>query len=214
MDRFRNVLDTSQTDLVHRLLSHFDTTMRLHGIDYVMDGGTLIGSVLHHDRIPWDDDFDVYVHTEDRERVIRAFHKRDGYVVTTNGLYSKLWNTAFPHVANHRPWNWPFLDIGWLRHNATHMWEERSREHRYSRNIYRTSWMFPSVRRPFGPHMLSAPRDAEAVLVHRFGRRWSEMCVVNHWNHILENWRYMDAKRENTRIPCERLNITLYKTRE
>ena len=210
MNRFENVLDTYQTARVNQLLSYFDTTMRHHGIDYVMDGGTLIGSMLHHDRIPWDDDFDVYIRTEDREQVMNALHRRKmGYVVTSNGLYSKLWSSRIPHVANHRPWNWPFLDIAWLSHNATHMWEERSKEHRYSRNVYNKSWLFPSVRRPFGPHILSAPRRAEAFLNYRFGTRWSSICVANHWNHILETWRYLDATGENTRVLCREVGVPL-----
>ena len=209
MERFHDVLDTYQTKRVDELLTYFDDNMRRNGIDYVMDGGTLIGSMLHHDRIPWDDDFDVYVKTEDRDRTIRALHKRNGYVVTSNGLYSKLWSYRDPRVANRRPWNWPFLDIGWLSHNETHIWEERSKERRYGRNVYKKAWVFPSVRRPFGTHALRAPRDTDAFLNHRFGMQWSKMCVANHWNHILETWRYRDAKRENTRIPCKDLNITL-----
>ena len=207
MERFTNVLSAAEDARIHGLLHYFDETTRRHGIDYVLDGGTLIGSMLHHDRIPWDDDADVYVRSVDRKKLVHALH-RNGFVVGTNGRYSKLWSVSFPRVTNHRPWNWPFLDIGWLVQNATHSWEDRSVEKRYQRHVYPSEWLFPSVRRPFGTLMLSAPRQSERVLEYRFGRGWSGMCVVNHWNHKLETWRYNDPY-ENTRLPCDRLNVNV-----
>lgn len=207
MERFRNVLSVEDDARVVALLRHLDDACRRHDVDYVMDGGTLVGSMNHHGRIPWDDDVDVYVRAHDRRRLTRAL-QRNGFVVGSNGRYSKLWSVAFPRVDNRRPWNWPFVDIGWLVQNKTHSWEDRSVEARYRRNVYPTTWLFPSVRRPFGPLVLRAPRRSDLVLEHRFGRDWARTCVVNHWNHRTETWRYADAA-ENTRRPCGELDVDL-----
>lgn len=207
MNRFRDVLDASETARIDLLLAHLDATCRRLGVDYAMIGGTLVGSMLHHGRIPWDDDVDVYVRAWDRARLTRAL-RRKGFVVTSAGRYAKLWSTTFPRVDNHRPWNWPFVDIGWLAQNATHIWEERSAEWRYRHAVYPKEWVFPSVRRPFGAHVLSAPRRADRILRHRLGSRWSSTCVVNHWDHKLERWRYAGGA-ENTRTPCATLDVGL-----
>lgn len=208
MERFKNVLDPSEVVRVDSLLLHIDETCRRHNIDYVLDGGSLIGSMLHHDRIPWDDDFDIYIRSQDRPRATRVLHK-NGFVVSSNGHYSKLWTNYFPRVANNRPWNWPFVDIGWLNQNETHMWEHRVAEQKYKHHIYRKEWLFPSVRRPFGNLVMSAPRDAESLLNHRFGKKWSRVCVLNHWDHKLEKWRYERYPNENTYVPCNHLDVNI-----
>ena len=198
--RFRDVVSAGDMQEAYALLRHFDRACRRIGVDYAMDGGMLVGSMLHHGRIPWDDDFDAYVAASDERRLVRAL-SRDGYVVASVGPYSKLWSGRTPKVDNGRPWNWPFLDIGWLAQNRTHVWERRSVEPRYRGHVYPREWVFPSVRRPYGPLVLAAPRAAARLLAYRFGPEWARWCVVNHWDHRRERWRYA-GKEENTRLPC------------
>ena len=185
--RFAPLWRATDVDRLHQLIRHFVRTCAYLSIDYLMDGGTLVGSMMHHGRIPWDDDFDVYVRKEDAPRLLQAL-SRPPYVARSIGTYAKLWSTNPPRVDNHRDWNWPFVDIGWLLSNETHAWEERSLDPRYARNVYPKEWLFPSVPRPFDGFTLSAPRDAEAFLRHRFGSAWRERCVRNHWDHALERW--------------------------
>ena len=106
-------------NIVH-LLAHIDASFREANITYMIDGGTLIGSMLHHGRIPWDDDFDVYINAEDKEIAIEALMNTDVYdknskmpssrnsksefqvAMAPNGPYLKVWNRRIPHVDNNR----------------------------------------------------------------------------------------------------------------
>ncbi len=63
-------------EVVHRLLEVMATYFERHGIRYWLEWGTLAGSCLFGDFIPWDDDIDVAVLKEDWSRV-EAFQ---GYV--------------------------------------------------------------------------------------------------------------------------------------
>ena len=65
----------------YALLAHLDQVCNRYNIEYIMDGGMLVGSMLHHDRIPWDDDFDIYMRDSDRKKTVRAL-SINGYVVT------------------------------------------------------------------------------------------------------------------------------------
>lgn len=206
MERFTDVLTHADMQNAYTLIRHLDGACRRAGIEYAMDGGMLVGSMVHHGRIPWDDDFDVYIRWADRTRAVAALQQR-GFVVTSAGRYSKLWSTDMPRVDNQRSWNWPFVDIGWLMSNATHTWERRVADHQYRNNIYPSAWIFPSVKRPYGPLLLSAPRHADAFLTYRFGPRWAETCVANHWDHKREKWRYNSVALKDTRQACAVLGV-------
>ncbi len=49
------------------LLIEFDNICRLHGLQYFLAGGTLLGAIRHKGFIPWDDDIDVYMLRKDFE---------------------------------------------------------------------------------------------------------------------------------------------------
>lgn len=51
------------------LLVKFDEVCRRNGIQYFIDGGTLLGAVRHKGFIPWDDDIDVCMFRKDFEKL-------------------------------------------------------------------------------------------------------------------------------------------------
>jgi hypothetical protein len=197
----------SQAASMRRLMGHLHNVTTRHKITYVMDGGTLIGSLLHHGRIPWDDDLDAYINSEDEHKFIKALSTNGFLVRNWNGLYLKMWDQTLPHVRNNRKHNWPFLDVGLLVKNKTHIWERRSkREKKYSGNVYPRSMIYPPVLRPFGDLILAAPRDGEAMLTMRLGPFWRERCGcgIANWDHRLENILDQRVGDGNARIfyPC------------
>lgn len=67
------------------ILEEIDRICRKHGIDYWLDGGTLLGAVRHQGFIPWDDDIDIAMRQEDVERFVSITPKelRDGLFLQT-----------------------------------------------------------------------------------------------------------------------------------
>lgn len=192
LQQFKNVLSPEEDERARNLLRHLSAVCKSHGIDFFLDGGTLVGSMLHHGRIPWDDDLDVYINHSHKEAALKAL-AADGFVLHSGpgsrGLYHKMWNARDPRVPNHRPWNWPYLDIGWLDGNSTHVWEARSKDAttaKYRHHVYPREWIYPAVDRPFDGLVLSAPRDGESMLRWRMGASWRERCAMANWDHKRE----------------------------
>ena len=56
-----------------KLLKEVTKFYRTHNITYFMADGTLLGSYLFHDVIPWDDDLDLMVRLEDYPRLKQIY---------------------------------------------------------------------------------------------------------------------------------------------
>ena len=230
---FTDVLSLKERKRAEVLLRHLASVCDANDIPYMMDGGTLIGSMLHHGRIPWDDDFDVYIPFEHQATALKRL-RSNGFKVTPGpsmasipkyaipaGSYHKLWNKADAKVPNRKAWNWPFIDIGWLKGNATHAWELRAevvdkwgrrsdgpkQGTPYARHVYPKAWLYPTVLRPYGELVLRAPRNADAILCSRLGSGWRELCAAANWNHRLERVYVANASvRGMHTLKCRQLH--------
>lgn len=57
------------------ILVEVDKICRKHNIEYFLDSGTLLGAVRHGGFIPWDDDLDIAIKSEDLPRLRKALIK-------------------------------------------------------------------------------------------------------------------------------------------
>ena len=68
MEQHRRAVQLKQLDI----LKAIDAICKHHGIDYWLDGGTLLGAVRHGGFIPWDDDIDIAMRLTDLPRFVEA----------------------------------------------------------------------------------------------------------------------------------------------
>lgn len=188
---FKNVLSPRDERDYNIFLKNIVSVLNKNKIDYVLDGGLLIGAALHKMRIPWDDDMDIYIKLKDRRRATKVLKAKRHVRFLDVPHYSKVYvpNT---HTENHRQWNWPFIDIGWLDENSTHVWELRSGESKYMKHIYPIQYVFPSQNISLNGDKYKGPRNVNNFFSTRYGEGWHKKCVYSNWDHKLEKTRHPD----------------------
>jgi lipopolysaccharide cholinephosphotransferase len=82
------------------ILAVIDKLCRENGIDYFIDGGTLLGAIRHGGFIPWDDDVDLGMPKDDYDRFCELAPTLlpDGYSLHTSANtegFSPLWVKVF-----------------------------------------------------------------------------------------------------------------------
>ena len=53
-----------KVDVAREVLAEVDDVLKVHGCEYIMVGGTLLGFVRHGEFMTWDDDIDLLLHFE------------------------------------------------------------------------------------------------------------------------------------------------------
>ncbi len=64
-------LRTLQSVLL-RMIIQLDDVCKRHGIIYYLNGGNALGAIRHNGFIPWDDDMDIMMRTEDYRKFLRV----------------------------------------------------------------------------------------------------------------------------------------------
>ncbi|CAF3810476.1 unnamed protein product [Adineta steineri] len=196
-----SIIPRALTQCEHTLMMHLlmiiDRICRENKITYFIIYGTLLGSLRHHDIIPWDDDLDIMVPNDKRKILNNEFKKIDktliGFASYNSRLpeweYDKLYYNI-TRIAGKKKWHFPFVDIFFYEQNQTHLWALISPE-----KPFRTRYIFPLILRPLGYLWVPAPRKPKRL----FKLDPFEQCKTSFWNHSSENFQ------KSVIVECNRL---------
>ncbi|KAK2159370.1 hypothetical protein LSH36_154g07053 [Paralvinella palmiformis] len=188
--RFKTAMKASEKRSLLETATKFKRISEESNITYFLYGGTLLGSYRHHDIIPWDDDFDVFVNVEDKEKLFTAIKSTASYDVTKAGTRIKMFATKAANQTSRYPWRWPYVDISFYVENDTHIWDSSPQFNDY---VYPKEDVFPLHKRPLAGLNFDAPRDAYRNLKRTYK---SVDCTTHYYSHKYE-------KREGRIvIPC------------
>ena len=151
-----------------QLLNDVDELFKKHNLTYFMIYGTLLGSYMFHDIIPWDDDCDVVANNDSKVQILQMFHDNSSYAqeygiraYSPQQYLIKLFHIDSPAAGKYKkfPWNFPFIDIAFYKHSH----DKVNILDKFNPVTLPNDYIFPLHPRPFGAMWLPAPHNTRKV---------------------------------------------------
>lgn len=190
-----------------KLLKITHVLLTQNKIDYSMCGGTLLGAIRHKNRIPWDDDADIFIFDKDEDKIEKIDWTKYGCKLHKHWIGYKLCFDDGKNAienGNKMEWNYPFVDIFVVaKFSENSELKEKSPlgdslsgnkdKWTYKNEKCREFWpkdylydieLFPLKLYQFGDIMLYGPNKVYAYLTRYFGVGW-ETNVEMKTSHIV-----------------------------
>jgi hypothetical protein len=185
---FRPHLPASNARAMEEILLKVDQAAASVNAVYWMTAGSAIGALLHHGRIPWDDDIDIYVPRENFKTFLRVLEKSSSLTSyeSAPGLVWKVFERNATKIPK-KKWGWPNIDVFPVDCNAT-VCVEQPLMSRTEEIVMDTDMIFPLKRRPFGRISPPFPSNLRGLVEKRYGQRFGDKCVRGGYDHSKERF--------------------------
>jgi len=212
-----NILDIKTDDkiliIIRNMLRDVDTLFTDNDITYWMDGGTLLGAVRHKDVIPWDDDADLSILSEDENKLLGLQSKlyQMGYGLSTFWGGYKIYPLDGIEIKQHnRNWEWsdsskdikededfnykyPFIDIFLVQKEIDQFHFSNVKVRRtWPKYYHEIKDLFPLKRYQFNNFTLVGPNNPTPYLDRSYGTDWPNK-AYRQYDH--ENQKMLDKTK-------------------
>lgn len=172
-------------------------------IEYFIGKNTLLGSLRHHDIVPWHSIVEFNLPLNSKTKFLSNINKKYSIVSQeVHGTYINQQQTGFIYKIFIENKPWPQIEIYFYQKNATHIYDSYDN---YSNNLMikighlKRTDVFPLQLRPFGPILVNSIINSKAMI----SMEEINICENLPWNHETDKPTYNKDQRQ---IPCELLH--------
>jgi phosphorylcholine metabolism protein LicD len=203
-DKFPNMTCVQDIEL-KKLLKIIHIVLTQNKIEYSMCGGTLLGAIRHKNRIPWDNNGDIFIFDKDEDKIEQIDWSKYGCKLFKNLIGYKLFFEDGKSVVendNKMDWNYPFVNIFVVTKQSEKsisnkqtsvdkslskkfdsdkdIWKFKNEKYKnfLSKDYLYDSELFPLKLYQFGDIMLYGPNQVYSYLTRCFGDGWETNVTV------------------------------------
>lgn len=191
--RLPRILSTSQYKSLMYLLSAVLHQLNKYSVPHMMWAGTLLGSYMMHDLLPWDDDIDLIISNTHAHLMLKICETESFQCTRVNEWTWKAFRGE-ALVRRNLTWGWPFIDLVLYNGDdgAYFSITEKGPTFKISKRL-----VFPLHLRPFASFLIPAPKNTRLFLRMKYGHF---SCRSHWWNHVNET-----MARVLSHVPCKKL---------
>ena len=171
------ILSPDESFNLYKLLHRVVKILEQNNIVYWASGGTFLGAIRCKGIIKWDDDLDICILQQDKEKLKQLIvNEKDIYLDLSSTLVNKIkYNTG----------TYPFLDIFFMvpeLENGKIVYKcalKRARD-TWKNEIYLEKELVPLKKTKFGAMEIAIPNEYERYFISYFGENWNKEGVISY----------------------------------
>ena len=181
---------------------------------YFLTKGTLIGTLRHHDIIPWDTDIDLFLPNNAMKILLKNLSstRQDLVILRFRNSYGissyKIFSEHSPRV-NGTDYRWPKIDLFLYQENTTHLYAFPKHQHNLgTMSVINRTHIEPLHLRLLGPLLVPSPkqpRKSLKAMVKLGPSNVFDVCEGNRYSS-----RDNQQWKEPWRVPCKELHSSYF----
>jgi GR25 family glycosyltransferase involved in LPS biosynthesis/phosphorylcholine metabolism protein LicD len=205
---FSNLWTTEKLNNLKSLLNDTQICFKQLNIEFMPLYGTLLGLIRHKGLIPWDDDMDIGVNTNNFDIILKnkdLFSKYNIGIYLVKATfplqpdYIKIYDNRRSNIKGHN-WSWPFIDVFKYFEKKDKIYiESNTIPYEY---VLQKDDVIPFKTNTFEGIPMNIPNNVDSVLNKLYGNDWESICYSSSYNHEKEG-----IINKQYKIPCNEIKI-------
>jgi phosphorylcholine metabolism protein LicD len=159
------------------IMKRFDLIMKENSVEYFVIAGSLMGAMRYNNRMPWDDDIDVGMMADLREKFEALPFAKYGLGLRKVYFGYKVYDLVKTRRAKMEP-NFPFVDVFTFVNNGDEVIYESLKARKiWPKEAIKHEHLYPLTECQYANMSLPCPADSRAFLSQAFNG-WETMAYI------------------------------------
>lgn len=162
---------------LYKMFYEASQLLKKNGIVYWITAGTFLGAVRSGGIIKWDDDIDIMIPVEYKNKLYKLFENNKTFYIDKNNKYcNKIYYRNNDKL---------FIDIFYgkqNRKNGNNVIEHHNKKSKkkWPNEYFYIQDLFPLIKYKFGAYEVYGPKEHHEFMERNFSKKWNTEAVISH----------------------------------